>query len=188
MYRLYNSFDWILEYMNSTGRLYTETICHVFHAQKMVQSCLPASIVLCEMLRARGVQAELCVGYAIETDRIKMGYRHVWVQVDDEVFDPGLRITQMNYPDYPTWYRLSATLPTDVTIRRLDMESPAAARAAGDLELALRDIKKKGTKVYWNKYASIKLKRIRKELSKRLEARIIDGSSSRVDISVAPNL
>lgn len=149
--------------IDTCSRLFNK-VCRVFYDNGIIHACLPASIILCEMLISKGIDAELRIGFATETELINMAYRHVWVVVGEKCLDIGLEITRQTYPNYPSWYQLTATLPIDKGIKRLDMETKEGIEALNDFELALNDIRRKGTKVYWKKYATPKLRRMRNEL------------------------
>lgn len=141
---------------------YMSTVATAFKKAELIKCCLPASIILSEILTANNIGCFVAIGYAVGRE-INSGFRHVWVVDEDgQDFDVGLKLTQMHDPSYPSWYVLRTDIPKD--FQRLDMLVDADHVSSLLFENAVTSIKKFGTQVYWKSFATPALKRLRKVL------------------------
>ncbi len=151
--------------MTDTSQL-CELVAKNFHQYNLIKSCLPASIILSELLKVKGTSCNVAIGYAVGKS-LKLGFRHVWVVTSDmQELDVGLNITQLHDSSYPDWYYLSESFPSDYD--RLDLESTQDVINNDQFENALNIIKKSGTKSYWKGFATPPLNRLRKLLHRSL--------------------
>lgn len=148
--------------MSNKAVEYCEAVAKLFNKANFIKSCLPASIVLSEVLNANDIPCYVAIGYAVGKE-IKRSFRHVWViDARGNNYDVGQVLTQLHDPTYPDWYELSQTIPENHC--RLDRESELDSKNQDLFETALKAIQKSGTKLYWKKYATPSLRRLRKQI------------------------
>jgi hypothetical protein len=157
--------DWKRHKLQCTSAVENEmeVIAEAFFRHGKYACCLPASLILANRLRARGIDATIRDGFYVSTSTARYAGRHVWVESKGGVkHDIGLRITQKCFPSKPfPQYNLVNMLPDDVT--RVDNETPAERQVLADMETFLSQIRIQGDDEYWRQ-APKEMRQIYKEL------------------------
>jgi hypothetical protein len=140
-------------------KIASNVVAEAFYQDRICQACLPASLILAEMLEKHGIKTQLVYGFSLITssDR-KCAARHVWLEYNGKSIDVGGMIFEKFMGvllQHITNRKISTELPGDVSYMQINK----------DFETALEAIKKCGVDWYWNR-APYKLHEIHRRLCK----------------------
>jgi hypothetical protein len=106
-------------------KIASNVVAEAFYQDRICQACLPASLILSEMLEKYGIKTQLVYGFSLVTLDRKRAARHVWLEYNGKSIDVGGMIFEKFVRErlkYPVNRKISVELPGDVDEVYVDKE------------------------------------------------------------------
>jgi hypothetical protein len=70
-------------------KIASNVVAEAFYQDRICQACLPASLILSEMLEKHGIKTQLVYGFSLVTSDRKRAAQHVWLEYNGKSIDVG---------------------------------------------------------------------------------------------------